>query len=282
MTAHGDNTAAVSIERSLEDQLAEGLAIARRSDALTFIAMSVSRVSVEAVAAAWPSSPLVVWASGATGIVGVGIAREIRGTGAARFAEVIACANRIRIGAVVGKSPWSPRILGGFAFAPGAADREPWTGFGDAWFALPRWTYSVDGWLVLAVDAQDAERGARWRDELDIFRRCLTGTYQVQPPPAVTEIDADGADEWRRNVSGIVAAVTRGEYAKVVAARHARVTLARQIQAADLLAELSAQQSDCTRLLVRPDGGASLVAATPERLVHVAQHRVECDALAGS
>jgi hypothetical protein len=36
-------------------------------------------------------------------------------------------------------------LLGGLAFAPGAADAAPWTGFGDAWFVLPRWTYIHDG-----------------------------------------------------------------------------------------------------------------------------------------
>lgn len=282
MTRHGEGTAAISLEHSLDERLADGLAMARRSNAMTFIVLPVATASVGAIVAAWPSAAVVAWTSGTEAVVGVGVARELRGSGPARFAEVIAEAAQIRIGAVVGNPTWSPRILGGVAFTPGAADRAPWTGFGDAWFALPRWTYSSDGWLVLAVDAREARDETRWHDELASFSAAIADGFEQQPPPAIAGIDADGADEWRSSVRGIVAAIARGDYAKVVAARHAQVTLTQEIRAADLLAELSAQQSECTRLLVRPGNAATLVAATPERLVQVTGTRVECDALAGS
>lgn len=319
MTPLGDSAAALSFERTLDDRLSDGLATAQHSEAITCIALPAPSIAVEAIVAAWPSPSLVVWANADTAVVGVGSAREFRGSGATRFAEVITAAHRTRIATRVGNTAWMPRVLGGFAFAAHAADSDPWREFGDAWFVLPRWTYSHDGWLVLAVDAHEARDGARWHRELEVFRACFARGDQPRPSPASPDsgtpdfvgtassaitnfprstqipshrnapdpdvpssIDARDADLWRDNVRSIVAAISRREYAKVVAARHARVTVARPIQAADLLAELRAQQGDCTRLLVRPGSGATLVAATPERLVKVAGTRVDCDALAGS
>jgi len=279
-----DRASVAAIDRSLDDHLLDaGLAIARTSNALTFIALPVPVVSAPALVAAWRSAPIVAWTSGATSMVGVGIARELRGTGSARFADVIDAARTIEVGTVVGHRDWVPRILGGVAFAPGAADRAPWTGFGDAWFALPRWTYTNDGWLVLAVDAREARNDARWHDELAAFRvGPFAGAFAQRPQPAMTRIEPGDAELWRDSVRAITSAIARGDYAKVVAARRALVTLAGDARPADLLAELDARHGECARLLVRPPNAATLVAATPERLVRVAGTHVECDALAGS
>ena len=162
-------------ERPLDNHLLDaGLAIARASTGLTCIALPVPQVASPAIVAAWRSAPLVAWSSGDTALVGVGIARELRGVGEHRFADVIAGAKQIELSHVVGHRTWVPRLFGGLAFAPGAADRAPWTGFGDAWFALPRWTYG-GGWLVLAVDAREAKHDARWHEELAAFRIATRG-----------------------------------------------------------------------------------------------------------
>lgn len=269
-------------ERSLAERLAEGLAVAQSGDAVTCIALPVAGGADAAIVAAWPSAPMVVWSSADTTVVGVGVARELRGSGNTRYADILAEARRIRISAVVGHSAWAPRVFGGVAFVPGAADGMPWHGFGDAWFALPRWTYSSHGWLVLAVDADAARDGEKWQCELQAFQIALAQGFTQEPPPAITAIDSGDPDAWRRNVSGIVSAIERGDCAKVVAARHTAITLEQEIRAADLLAELTTQHEGCTRLLVRPGDTATLVAATPERLIRVADTWVECDALAGS
>lgn len=281
---HGwiDREAARSFDRSLAERLAEGLSAARHSRAITCIALPVAPCADAAVVAAWPSAPMVVWSSGDSIVVGIGVARELRGHGNTRYADIIANARRIQVGAAIGHPTWVPRIFGGVAFAPGAAEHAPWRGFGDAWFALPRWTYSGDGWLVLAVDADDARDSKRWHDELDAFQVAVSSRFEKQPPPAIAAIDSDDPEAWRRNVESIVSAIAHGDCAKVVAARHAQVTLTRSIRTADLLAELTSQHEECTRLLVRPGETATLIAATPERLIRLIDTRVECDALAGS
>jgi len=104
------------------------------------IAFSAPVAPASALAAAVRSGPLVAWTSREQTIVGIGAAHELRGTGDARWYELSAGARALE---VTGDA--APKFLGGAAFAPGSADRAPWTGFGDAWFVLPRWTYLHDG-----------------------------------------------------------------------------------------------------------------------------------------
>ena len=274
--------AEVAHERPLDNHLLDaGLAIARASTGLTCIALPVPHVASAAIIAAWRSAPVVAWSSGDTALVGVGIARELRGRGEQRFADVISAAKQIELTHVVGNRQWTPRLFGGVAFAPGAADRAPWTGFGDAWFALPRWTYG-NGWLVLALDAREAKHDARWHEELAAFRVAIANGFAARPQPAMLKIDPGDTETWRAYVRAITDAIARGECEKIVAARHAVVTLAGEARPADLFGELDERHADCARVLVRPPGAGTLVAATPERLVRVDGMKVSCDALAGS
>jgi len=244
----------------------------------TFVAMPAPVVPAAALVAAFRSAPLVAWSSRELTLVGVGIAHELRGRGDARWAELVAGARQIG-----GNGPVRPRLVGGLAFVPGAADAAPWTGFGDAWFALPRWSYIREGdsaHLVLALDAASARQD--FRDELAAFRAAFAGGYQPRPQPPMTGLDPGDTQAWRAQVRAITDAIARGEHAKIVAARSAIVSLAGEARAADMLAELDARHAECVRVLVRPPGGGTLIAATPERLVRLDGCAVQCDALAGS
>jgi menaquinone-specific isochorismate synthase len=275
--------------RDSDDELDAGLAIARKQAGWTFIALPAPIAAAPAIVAAWRALPVVAWSSRELTIVGVGAAHELRGRGAQRWHEVIAGARQIEASGLADRSSLGalarPRLLGGLAFAPGAADHAPWTGFGDAWFMLPRWTYVHDGAraaLVLAVDARDAQHGPRWRDELAAFRAALATSFAPRPQPPLLSIDPGDRDAWRAQVRAITDAIAAGACAKIVAARSAVVTLAADARAADMLAELDARHADCVRVLVRPPAAGSLVAATPERLVQLEGASVACDALAGS
>lgn len=295
-----------------------GLAIAQRSPGLTFVALPAPVIAPAAIVDEFRDAPLVSWASGELTLVGVGIARELRGHGARRWAEVIAHAHAIATNtpevtdtddeprdtlptsddephrAVIAGdlAPTAalgfarPRFIGGAAFSPGAADQAPWTGFGDAWFALPRWTYVHDGaraYLVLAVDASDAADPTRWRDELAIHRAAFAAsTARLLGQPALVELAPAPAGAWRTQVTDITDAIAKGTCSKIVAARTCSVLLAGSIRTAELLAALDDRHADCVRVLIKPPGGGALVAATPERLVRRDGDTVLCDALAGS
>ncbi|MGE0401535.1 MAG: isochorismate synthase MenF [Kofleriaceae bacterium] len=292
-----------------------GLAIAQRCDGLTFVALPAPVIAPTAIVDEFRDAPLVSWASGDLTLVGVGIARELRGHGEQRWAHVIANAHAIATNtADVDDEPRDtmpthdsaphraviagqlaptealgfarPRFVGGAAFSPGAADRAPWSGFGDAWFALPRWTYAHDGhraFLVLAVDAREAADTARWRDELAIHRAAFAASgARLHGQPALVELAPAPVEAWRTQVTDITDAIARGTCSKIVAARTCSVLLAGSIRTAELLAALDDRHADCVRVLIKPPGGGALVAATPERLVRRDGDVVLCDALAGS
>ncbi|HEU4728906.1 MAG TPA: isochorismate synthase [Kofleriaceae bacterium] len=276
-----------------------GLAIAARragraeAGALTFIAVPAPLTTAASIIDAVRDQPRVAWTSGELTLIGFGCARELRGAGTDRWAELVRGARELAVaGAVIGGEPVPvsalgdarPRWIGGAAFAPGAADRAPWLGFGDAWFMLPRWTYVRDGaraHLVLAVDARDAAQPARWHDELALHRAAFT-PWSPRPQPALVELARASADEWREQVVAITDAIAGGTCSKIVAARTATIALAGAVRAADLLWALDHRHSDCVRVLVQPPGAGALVAATPERLVRRDGELVWCDALAGT
>ena len=265
------------------DELADGLARARHQAGWTFIVLPAPIVAAPALVAAARGAPLVAWSSRALTLVGIGAACELRGAGHGRWRELVAAARRLEVHA--GGGLVRPRLLGGLAFAPGTADRAPWTGFGDAWFMLPRWTYVHDGLhaaLVLAIEARDVLAASRWHDELAMLRTALATSFTPRPQPPVVSIDAGDREAWRAHVRAITDAIGRGECAKIVAARSAVIRLAGEARAADMLAALDARHADCVRVLVKPPGGGALIAATPERLVQREGRRVACDALAGS
>lgn len=299
--------------------LEAGLAVAGASAGLTFVALPAPVVGAPAIVDEFRDVPLVAWTAGSLTLVGIGVARELRGHGAARWAEVIAGAHAIATntedpgdeprdtipttlgaehataatraviaGEVVPVASLGfarPRFVGGAAFTPGAADRAPWIGFGDAWFALPRWTYVSDGaraFLVLAVSAAEATATDRWRDDLAVFRTAFAGGATTRHQPPLVELGRGDAAQWHRQVTEITDAIARGTCSKVVAARTCSVALAASVRAAELLAALDDRHADCVRVMIKPTLNGALIAATPERLIRRDGDLVECDALAGS
>jgi len=293
------------------------LAIARGARGLTFIAFPAPLLAPSKLVDAWPGEPLVAWSSSDISVIGVGIARALRGEGEERWTQVAAAARSLEIyGALYADASdrglatahrsslhaaatrkcsdlgfSRPRLFGGGAFALGSADAGPWTGFGDAWFALPRWTYTRVGHearLVLAVDEKAARDGARWQADLARFREVFAHPPTARPPRGAREIARASAEQWRRQIEAITSAIGAGACSKIVAARTCTVDLIEREDArapsheASLLDALDDRHSDCVRLLVRPPGAGALVAATPERLVRRDGVIVRCDALAGT
>ncbi|MGE0548875.1 MAG: isochorismate synthase MenF [Kofleriaceae bacterium] len=278
--------------------LERGLTIAARCHQLTYIAMPAPIASAPAIVDRFGDHPVATWTSSELTLVGIGLARELRGTGDKRWDHVIGRAQELTpagdepCAVIAGElAPISalgfarPRLIGGAAFAPSAADRAPWTGFGDAWFALPRWSYVHDGaraFVVLAVSARDAEDRERWHRELAQVQAAITSKLAPRTQPALVELERADADAWRAQVTSITDAIARGSCSKIVAARTCGVTLAAPINAATLLDALDREHADCVRVSIRPPGGGTLIAATPERLIRRDGDVVLCDALAGS
>lgn len=284
-------------------------ALAPRPSQLMFRAFSTQVVTPSVFAREFTTEPLVSWSSNDLVVVGIGIAHELRGHGPARWQHVIEAARalretvrgpmskvdgaRVEIDGAIGSFDdlgfARPRFFGGAAFTPGAAERAPWTGFGDAWFVLPRWTYVSNGVRAMFVLAATDDDGL-WPSELARLQAIATSASASVPAstsvptwqPAVVELQPAPVDEWRAQVTDITTAIANSECSKVVAARTCHVALGGAVDIAAVMSALDERHPDCVRVLVRPPGGGTLVAATPERLVRRDGQSVSCDALAGT
>jgi menaquinone-specific isochorismate synthase len=202
-----------------------------------------------------------------------GVAAEIRGAGATRFAEIAAAAPSVwsRLVTVGDAGAPPPRFVGGLAFAPGAARGSWWSGFGDARFVLPQLTYWRRGdqaWLTaIGCDPEPALAALE--------------AAPVGAAPAVVAVREADPEVWRRHIAEIVAAIADGACAKIVAARTCTVELAAPIDPAAVLRRLGERHPECTRFAIRAAGRVFL-GASPETLVALDGREVTSEALAGS
>ena len=96
-----------------------------------------------------------------------------------------------------------------------------------------------------------------------------------------TKRERPQGDSWKQRVARAVEAIEEGRLSKVVLARELRLSFGRVVDHQRLLSRLSEDYPGCTVFAVR-FGDATLVGATPERLLSVRQGEVISDALAGT
>ncbi|HKE18786.1 MAG TPA: isochorismate synthase [Kofleriaceae bacterium] len=225
-------------------------------------------------------------------VAGLGVAAEITARGADRFADLERRGAELlaRVAAVrepPGAPPWTPRLYGGLAFAPGAADAAPWSDFGDAWFALPRVLYRREGrraWLSVVVDGS---AGAAARERALAEAQAMVASLGAQPaerraaPAALRGMRQLDPAVWRDRVARIRAAISDGACEKIVYARRTELDLAAPVDARSMLERLDARHPTCFRFAFRR-GAALFTGASPERLVARRGDVVESEAMAGS
>jgi len=257
----------------------------RAPDPLSFVTVPVPAPAPPA----WCLPDLRVWWAprGGGEIACLGLAAEVSARGADRLAELRRRAAELFARVIVHDAPdappFSPRLLGGFAFAPGAADAPPWRELGDAWFALPRAYYRREGeraWLTVVAAGS---RGAALDQASRAAERLVRTAPRAAPgaPPPVTAVHQQDRASWRAGVEEIRRAIAAGACEKIVHARRAELELAAPPDPVALLGRLDARHPDCFRFAVRA-GGAMFVGASPERLVSVRGDVVETEAMAGS
>lgn len=260
-------------------------------DALTIVTLPVAEPAPPALAV----PDLLFWWAPRDGgeMAGAGIAAEVTARGPDRFAEVQRRAAelfaRVTVRDAPGAPSWAPRLFGGLAFAPGAADASPWSDFGDAWFALPRMLYRREGqraWLSVAVSDAD---GAAARDQamadaerlLSSLRAAAAHDRGPASAPRLRSLHQLDPALWSERVRRIRAAIAGGACEKIVYARLTELELADEVDARALLARLDARHPGCFRFAFQR-GPALFAGASPERLIARAGDLVESEALAGS
>jgi isochorismate synthase len=219
-----------------------------------------------------------------------GIAAQVQGIGAERFAQVLCGLGRhpvevhIRHGACV-DAP-APRWFGGFAFRPGAADEPMWSCFGDAHFVLPRWTYAQRGnraWLWLTTRLRADSCAYKVFDEYEAIVHALRGQAETvgEAHWSIERHEQSPRDQWVHLVQDAKRRIQCGLMRKVVLARRSTVTADREIDPARVLSALRLAHPHATIFGARARGRA-FVGATPELLVRLRGRQVHSEALAGT
>jgi isochorismate synthase len=270
-------------------------------------------------------------------LAGLGEVARFTARGPGRFAEIAERATRwLRavddgapgvvqdpLGGTPGSEVDAPRpvALGGFAFAPGAGDDAPWSGFGDAIVVVPRWlhrrrlrrsgeagsengTGAAPATLSLLVgpgEAGDRRLARRWLDQAAVLLAALSvppaspRPRRAAPSSPSAVIEPVDEAEWRSRIQDILRAIRSGAFEKIVAARRSELRAAGEDAALppadEVLRLLRDRYPSCTRFAFRPARpGVAMgerqapifLGATPERLVSRRGLAVETEALAGS
>jgi isochorismate synthase len=213
-------------------------------------------------------------------IAGFGEAARVVGRGETRWDAIEREASRLfaRVG---GPASADARLLGGVAFLPGrtAAGDD---GLGDAVFVLPRWIWIDDarGARLVSIAPAAADPESLRAEAREVFG---SGAGVVAAGPrasTATSID-DGSAAFVARVEAACAAIQGGLLEKVVVGRRVELDLGGPADVDAAWRSLRARESGTMRLLWR-DAGATLLAASPERLVVRRGDDVVIDALAGT
>lgn len=262
-------------------------ALARPRDGLVMVTTSAPTTRDPAVVmdALGPVDACLLHAPGEDPVAGVGVAAAVVGRGASRFDDVQARAAEVferceQLGEV---SAPAPRFFGGFSFSPGAADADPWTGFGDARFVLPRWTYGLGAkgaWLRVTLAPDDSVEEV-WSERQRILLAIRSATVREPRWRHVSERGSESFESYRARVEAIIAAIADGSAEKIVAARRVRLQSDAALDPTSALMLLARRYPGCARFAFRIDG-TTFLGATPESLISRKGDRVKTVALAGT
>ncbi len=262
-------------------------------DAICILTRPAPRVPVEAFLALPLEGERMLWDDGtgphqsvdAWAFAGRGAAARVEAWGERRFSEARDAAMRIFASLLDLGVSGAPKIrmFGGVSFQPQGTAPPPWTGFADASFVLPRWTYcvSADAAFVRVAAPANELRGAE--DRLASVVRALEEAPlrpSAAPPNGARVVEME-RPVWDELVHDALRSIRKNELEKVVAARRSAVTLRTPIDLPAALARMRDLEPTCTRFALEREGGVFL-GATPERLAVIRGLRVEVDALAGS
>lgn len=270
--------AARDVSRAFLRRALEAAALRRdRGDLIVTVPAPVARP--DALLCGSPEEATMLWDPPETAAcAGLGVARRLP----LDVARVEAFFARSEVVAYTGAPP--PRVFGGASFAPGHAQEEPWTGFGEGFLSLPRWGYHVDrhGWLTVAVAGSDPIDVPGLLDRFDrVWGNLERPVAAIPARVSSRRIDEVDLSTWTKQVQDIRRKIRDGVFEKVVAARHCVVELDAGAGPLDVLRRLEERFAGCTRFAIWK-GAAAFLGATPELLISRRGPRVLSEALAGS
>ena len=244
---------------------------------------------------AFPDEHQFLWSRGSTGeaIAAVGRVVGWRACGPGRFGDV-AAAMRHAFAGSTGPGADHALAVGGFAFDENHVEGADWQGFPATDWLFPRLALvrraGVTRLVAAAASCESSGNpsGTARSVAEAALRRLATGPDRsgVAPTSAGSSARfeiaaASSADDWRGAVESLLARIAAGSLDKLVLARAIRVFSERVFDPLRVVERLAEAHPDCATFAVRR-GPATLVGATPERLVRVRQHGVDVSVLAGT
>ena len=176
--------------------------------------------------------------------------------------------------------PW----FGAIAFDPG---RPAWPGFAPVRFAAPAvlvWEHGNAHHIAAFAPHEDTTRAELW-SRLDVARRGLdseaqSGAAHDRQREGPSATSRDGRARWEDLVGLALERIRLGELSKVVVARSIDVPAVPRPTV--VLERLERAYPSCRTFLLRGDGDALFLGATPENFCSLDGSRLITEALAGS
>ena len=185
--------------------------------------------------------------------------------------------------------PWPARAFGGLAFEHDLPERSDWEAFGAGYFTIPRWTYvrtPERAWLMVVLQGTGgplAEQAESVRREAEVWIEALQTPWSPAPAPHLVA-SRPGRTQWSGSVDAIRDRVRQDLVGKAVLTRDTWVEGRARIDAASTLSRLAHEPTGSVRFGFAPLGreGPRFIGLTPERLVHLHEHELVTEALAGT
>ncbi len=180
------------------------------------------------------------------------------------------------------EGPLPPLAFAGWAFDPATPPQDEWwTPFGDGQLILPRLLYRQRGSLAVRTLQSLVDPGAETPPAPPLLALDRTLVPARARPSSVQRHDLVTMEVWREMLRAALAAIARGDLAKVVLARAVELSADRPFDLEAVLQVLAERYPTCTLFAVAL-GTTVFLGATPERLARVEDKTVHTVALAGS
>ncbi len=260
--------------------------------ALVSVGLMCSGISLDMFLRHAQGQPRFLWRSpnDARAIAGCGIAREISGWGAGRFAQVEAEATALFAG-FSALSDAEPLLFGGFAFREDFVPDLAWAEFPPAHFVLPHFQLALAGQdcATLSLNAQVAPDEAT-PELIDSMRAALAAKRNAllaQPPASLCSSTPERNSlvdlaAWDSMITRALDAMRDTPLRKVVLARSDALHFDAAAPIDTALDRLNTAYPDTYRFLFEPAPTRAFFGATPELLLHLDGRMLHTMALAGS
>jgi len=188
-----------------------------------------------------------------------------------------------------------PAAFIGFAFAADDSMPAPWQDWPNTLFTVPALLLQQEGHELslhlsaradcLRTPAQQTQQLHLWLEDcrqlLSLFNKEMAQPAKASTPKLrLTHCEPENP-LWLNQLEQARQSIHAGDFAKVVPARHLSYQASQCLQPAQIIEMLRQKFPGCTQLGVALSG-ATLVAATPEKLVRLRHGQIDCDALGGT